>query len=131
MVVEVGRSVLFCPSGVQLAPPLTPDVFHKKCVITAFVVMGPVGGLVSERGPKPGTLRTAGTTGCPPPAPNVIPPPPSQWSFRHGMNMMPLAFVVLRVLNSGFAWSCEDKETRTSERLEESKNDNWIHRICE
>lgn len=32
-----GWSVLFCSGGVQLAPPFTPGVFHKECVITAFV----------------------------------------------------------------------------------------------
>lgn len=35
-VMVVGLSVLFCPRGVQLGPR-TSGVFHKECVITAFV----------------------------------------------------------------------------------------------
>lgn len=32
-----GRSLLFCPSGVQRPLPVSPGVFQKECVITAFV----------------------------------------------------------------------------------------------
>lgn len=53
------------------------------------LVMGPVGGLVSARGAKPGdlagTVRLEAAPSCPKCDPSV-----SQWSFSQSMNMISL-----------------------------------------
>lgn len=93
-------------------PPRHPGVFHKECVISAFVgfplVMGPVGGLVSARGAEPGDLAGAGRLEAAPSGPKRD-PPVSQCSFSRREKMISLdlsSFLFrLRDLNLGLTQS--------------------------